>query len=93
MKHQDFEQKTNAFVLQHPLAFSVSIAFEQTYGGIDGDSASAAELCCLLSALTGIAIKQSMAITGAVDQHGNILPIGGATEKLKASMMLVYLWV
>ena len=69
--------------LQHPLAFVVSIAFEQTYGGIDGDSASAAEFCCLLSALTGIAIKQSMAITGAVDQHGNILPIGGATEKIE----------
>ncbi|MDG1204355.1 MAG: AAA family ATPase, partial [Pseudomonadales bacterium] len=69
--------------LQHPLAFAVSIAFEQTYGGIDGDSASAAEFCCLLSALTGIPIKQSMAITGAVDQHGNILPIGGATEKIE----------
>jgi lon-related putative ATP-dependent protease len=69
--------------LHHPLAFSVSIAFEQTYGGIDGDSASAAEFCCLLSALTAIPIKQSMAITGAIDQHGNILPIGGATEKIE----------
>ncbi len=69
--------------LQHPLAFSASIAFEQTYGGIDGDSASAAEFCCLISALTNLPVRQSIALTGAVDQHGNILPIGGATEKIE----------
>ncbi len=69
--------------LQHPLAFSASIAFEQTYGGIDGDSASAAEFCCLISALTGLPINQNMAMTGAVDQKGNILAIGGATEKIE----------
>lgn len=69
--------------LDHPLTFSATLAFEQTYGGIDGDSASAAELCCLISALTDIPIQQGLAITGAVDQHGNILPIGSATEKIE----------
>lgn len=69
--------------LDNPLAFSASIAFEQTYGGIDGDSASAAEFCCLLSALTEIPIKQYLAMTGAVDQKGNILPVGAVTEKIE----------
>jgi ATP-dependent Lon protease len=68
---------------QHPLAFSASIAFEQSYGGIDGDSASGAEMVCLLSALTGIPIKQSMSMTGAIDQHGNIEAIGGVNEKIE----------
>ncbi len=68
---------------QHPLAFSASIAFEQSYGGIDGDSASGAEMCCLLSALTEIPLRQDMAMTGAIDQHGHILPIGAASEKIE----------
>lgn len=67
----------------HPMAFSASVAFEQSYGGIDGDSASGAEICCLLSALTGIPIRQDLAMTGAIDQLGNILPIGAATEKIE----------
>ena len=67
----------------HPLAFSASIAFEQSYGGIDGDSASGAEVCCLLSALTRTAIRQDLAMTGAIDQTGNILAIGGATPKIE----------
>ncbi len=67
----------------HPLAFSASIAFEQSYGGIDGDSASGAEIVCLLSALTGIPINQSMAMTGAIDQHGNVEAIGGVNEKIE----------
>ncbi|MDG2469905.1 MAG: hypothetical protein P8M80_11540, partial [Pirellulaceae bacterium] len=67
----------------HPLAFSASIAFEQSYGGIDGDSASGAEMVCLLSALTGIPIQQGMAMTGAVDQHGHIQAIGGVNEKIE----------
>ncbi len=67
----------------HPLAFSASIAFEQSYGGIDGDSASGAEVCCLLSALTGIPIKQSFSMTGAIDQHGHIEAIGGVNEKIE----------
>ena len=68
---------------KHPLAFSASIAFEQSYGGIDGDSASAAEMVCLLSALTDVPIKQGMAITGAVDQHGHVQAIGGVNEKVE----------
>jgi ATP-dependent Lon protease len=67
----------------HPLAFSASIAFEQSYGGIDGDSASAAEMVCLLSALTDIPVRQGMAITGAVDQHGHVQAIGGVNEKIE----------
>ena len=55
---------------EHPLAFDASIAFEQSYGGIDGDSASGAEMCCLLSALTDIPLRQDLAMTGAIDQLG-----------------------
>ncbi|MCB1692711.1 MAG: hypothetical protein KDI19_08095, partial [Pseudomonadales bacterium] len=72
-----------ALRLDHPMAFSASIAFEQTYGGIDGDSASGAEFCCLMSALTSVPIRQDLAMTGAVDQKGNILPIGAVTEKIE----------
>ena len=68
---------------EHPLAFSASIAFEQSYGGIDGDSASGAEMVCLLSALTGVPINQNMAMTGAIDQHGNVEAIGGVNEKIE----------
>ncbi len=67
----------------HPLAFSASIAFEQSYGGIDGDSASGAEMCCLLSALTGVPIRQGLAMTGAIDQHGHVQAIGGVNEKIE----------
>ncbi|MCK6459085.1 MAG: AAA family ATPase [Planctomycetes bacterium] len=67
----------------HPLAFSASLAFEQSYGGIDGDSASGAEICCLLSALTGIPIRQDLAITGAIDQVGHMEAIGGVNEKIE----------
>ncbi len=67
----------------HPLSFNASIAFEQSYGMIDGDSASAAETVCLLSALTSIPVKQNLAITGAIDQLGNIQAIGGVNEKIE----------
>jgi ATP-dependent Lon protease len=67
----------------HPLAFSASIAFEQSYGGIDGDSASGAEICCLLSALTGVPIRQGVAMTGAIDQLGHIQAVGGVNEKIE----------
>ncbi|MEX0941015.1 MAG: AAA family ATPase, partial [Pseudomonadales bacterium] len=69
--------------LEHPMAFSASIAFEQSYGGVDGDSASGAEFCCLLSSLTELPIRQDLAMTGAVDQKGNILPIGAVNEKIE----------
>ncbi len=68
---------------EHPLMFSASLAFEQSYGGIDGDSASGAEICCLLSALTEVPIKQSFAMTGAIDQHGHVQAIGGVNEKVE----------
>lgn len=71
------------FQLDHPLAFSASLAFEQSYGGIDGDSASGAEACCLISALTNVPLKQSLAMTGAIDQHGHIQAIGGVNEKIE----------
>ncbi len=68
---------------EHPLAFNASIAFEQSYGGIDGDSASGAEICCLLSAMTEAPLRQDLAMTGAIDQVGHILPIGGVNEKIE----------
>jgi len=68
---------------RHPLSFTASLAFEQSYGGIDGDSASGAETCCLLSALTGVPLDQGVAMTGAIDQFGHIQPIGAATEKIE----------
>ena len=67
----------------HPLAFSASVAFEQSYGGIDGDSASGAEICCLLSALTGVPLRQDLAMTGAIDQLGHVQAIGAVTEKVE----------
>jgi predicted ATP-dependent protease len=67
----------------HPLAFSASVAFEQSYGGIDGDSASGAEICCLLSALTEVPVRQSMALTGAIDQLGHLLAVGAVNEKIE----------
>jgi predicted ATP-dependent protease len=73
----------NLLKTKHPLCFSASLAFEQSYGGIDGDSASGAEIVCLLSALTGIPIKQEMAMTGAVDQRGRFQAIGGVNEKIE----------
>ena len=66
-----------------PLSFNASIAFEQSYGGIDGDSASCAEICCLLSALTRRPLRQDLAITGAIDQRGSVMAIGGVNEKIE----------
>ncbi len=67
----------------HPLAFHASIAFEQSYGGIDGDSASGAESCCMLSVLTNIPLRQDIAMTGAIDQVGATLPVGAINEKIE----------
>lgn len=67
----------------HPLAFDASVAFEQSYGAIDGDSASGAEICCLLSALTDIPIRQDLAMTGAIDQMGHMLAVGAVNEKVE----------
>ncbi len=64
-------------------SLSASIAFEQTYGLIEGDSASVAELCALLSAIAEIPIKQEFAVTGSVNQHGEVQPVGGVNEKIE----------
>ncbi len=67
----------------HPLTYHASMVFEQSYGEVDGDSASGAEICCLLSALTDVPLRQDLAMTGAIDQHGHILPIGAVNEKIE----------
>ncbi|MBW8457369.1 MAG: AAA family ATPase [Thiobacillus sp.] len=66
-----------------PLSLNASIVFEQQYHGVEGDSASCAELYALLSALSGLPLKQGIAITGALNQHGEILPVGGINEKIE----------
>ena len=65
------------------LSLTASLCFEQSYGGVEGDSASSTELYALLSALSGIPIRQGIAVTGSVDQRGRIQPIGGANEKIE----------
>jgi Lon-like ATP-dependent protease len=69
--------------LDQQLPFSASIVFEQSYGEVDGDSASLAELCALISALSLQPITQQIAVTGSVDQFGNVQPIGGVNEKVE----------
>ncbi len=71
------------YVTDRPLSLSASLVFEQSYGGVDGDSASAAELCVLASALAEVPIRQSLAITGSLNQHGKIQAIGGVNEKIE----------
>lgn len=71
------------YAVDAPLSLSASLVFEQSYGGVDGDSASSAELYALLSAIAGVGIKQSLAVTGSVDQRGQIQPIGGVNEKIE----------
>jgi predicted ATP-dependent protease len=66
-----------------PLTLQASLVFEQSYGGVEGDSASAAELFALLSAISGVPIRQSLAITGSINQLGQIQPIGGVNEKIE----------
>jgi predicted ATP-dependent protease len=71
------------YVPDQPLSLSASLVFEQSYGGIEGDSASSAELCALLSALADVPIRQSIAMTGSVDQRGQIQPVGRINEKIE----------
>ena len=66
-----------------PLAFNASVVFEQEYSGVEGDSASCAELYALLSSLSGLPLQQNIAVTGAVNQNGEILPVGGVNEKIE----------
>jgi lon-related putative ATP-dependent protease len=71
------------FAQDKPLAFSASVAFEQTYVPVDGDSASSTELYALLSALADLPIDQGIAVTGSVNQRGQVQPIGGVNEKIE----------
>ncbi len=74
---------SNRFAKHSPLSLSASIVFEQSYGGVDGDSASSTEYYCMLSAIANLPIKQSLAVTGSINQFGEIQPIGGVNEKIE----------
>ncbi len=71
------------YAAERPLSLSASLVFEQSYSGVEGDSASLAELYALLSAIAEVPIKQSLAVTGSVNQHGQIQAIGGVNEKIE----------
>ena len=71
------------FGQQHPIAMTAGICFEQSYSGIDGDSASSTELYALLSALSGVPLRQDLAVTGSVDQYGTVQAIGGVNQKVE----------
>ncbi|HEX6173837.1 MAG TPA: S16 family serine protease, partial [Candidatus Binatia bacterium] len=73
----------NRFGQHHPLALSASLCFEQSYSGIEGDSASSTELYALLSRLTNISLRQDLAVTGSVNQWGEVQAIGGVNEKIE----------
>ena len=66
-----------------PLALNAAVVFEQEYQGVEGDSASCAELFALLSSLSGLPLTQGIAVTGALNQHGEVLPVGGINEKIE----------
>lgn len=71
------------YARNQPLSLSASLSFEQTYGTVDGDSASLAEFCVLLSSLADVPIRQDFAVTGSIDQHGEVQAIGGVNEKIE----------
>ncbi|MCH4563674.1 AAA family ATPase [Halomonas sp. EGI 63088] len=73
----------NRYALETPLSLSASLAFEQSYGGIEGDSASVAEVCALVSAIGRMALDQSLAVTGSINQHGEVQAVGGVNEKVE----------
>jgi predicted ATP-dependent protease len=72
------------YALDHPLSLTAQISFEQSYGGIEGDSASAAELFVLLSSLSEVPLKQEIALTGSINQRGEIQAIGGVSDKVES---------
>src|SRR3546814_708726 len=74
---------TGYFARRHPLSFNCSITFEQSYGGVDGDSASLAELLAVLSDLAGVPVRQDLAITGSVNQLGRSQAVGGVHHKVE----------
>ncbi len=71
------------FGQEFPLSLTASLCFEQSYGGVDGDSASSTELYALLSALSDVPLRQGVAVTGSVDQRGRVQPIGGVNQKVE----------
>lgn len=71
------------FAQRYPLSLTISIAFEQSYAGVDGDSASSAELFAVISSLSGVPLKQGVAVTGSVNQKGRIQSIGGVNQKIE----------
>jgi len=71
------------YAQDHPLSLSASLCFEQSYEGVEGDSASSTELYALLSSLSGVPIRQNIAVTGSVNQRGEIQPIGGVNQKIE----------
>lgn len=76
------------FARDEPMSVSATVVFEQSYFEVDGDSASLAELCCLVSALADAPIRQALAVTGAIDQFGNVQAIGGVNEKIEGYFAL-----
>jgi ATP-dependent Lon protease len=76
------------FAAEMPLSMTASIAFEQSYGGVEGDSASSTEVYAIVSALSGIPIRQDLGVTGSVDQNGRIQAIGGVNEKIEGFFSL-----
>jgi predicted ATP-dependent protease len=73
----------NQFAQDFPLAISASVAMEQSYVGVDGDSASSTEIYALISAITGIPLRQDLAVSGSINQMGEIQPVGGITQKVE----------
>jgi predicted ATP-dependent protease len=73
----------NRYARNHPLPLSASLVFEQSYGGVEGDSASVAEFVALISALAEIPVRQELAVTGSLDQRGQVQAIGGVNEKIE----------
>ena len=71
------------YAQEKPLTISASICFEQSYSGVDGDSASSTEVYALLSSLSGLPLRQDIAVTGSVNQKGEIQPIGGVNQKIE----------
>jgi lon-related putative ATP-dependent protease len=74
---------SSRFALEVPLAVQANIVFEQSYGGVEGDSASVAELCALLSSISRVPIKQNIAVTGSINQLGRVQVVGGINEKVE----------
>jgi lon-related putative ATP-dependent protease len=71
------------YAAKRPMSLTASLAFEQSYGGVDGDSASSTEVYAILSSLAGLPLRQDLAVTGSLNQRGEIQPIGGVNEKIE----------